>query len=91
MPTVSEDLVQLEADYNEAMAQCQTGAEVTTAKARFMGKVSPWTDLLKRIGTDEVPATSRASLGHQINEAYRRMIRRASDRMSELQSEAEDA
>jgi phenylalanyl-tRNA synthetase alpha chain len=88
MPTVQEDLTQIEANYNGEIAQCQNTSEVSAVQVKYMGREGLITSILKRLST--VASESRAEVGHRINGLIMRMRDRARTRVSEISSDAED-
>jgi phenylalanyl-tRNA synthetase alpha subunit len=87
MPTIQEDLTQLEEAYNSTLAGIQTEDELRVNRAATFGKEGPFTQILRRMG--EVPSDSKREIGEQINDAFRRMNGRFNTRVLELLDRSE--
>lgn len=82
MPTIQEELAQLEESFTSTVAGITTERELRESRAKTFGKVSPFTQILRRMS--EVPAASKRELGETINESYRRMGMVFNDRLREI-------
>ena len=82
MPTIQEDLAQLEESYSASLAGIQNEEDLRRNRATTFGKLGPFTKILRRM--DEVPSSSKREVGEQVNATFRRMSTSFSTRMSEL-------